>query len=50
MGCEFAYLIGYVGYCVKDNGKEQFKIVYQNVSMDNMNEHTMEYSKFVKVR
>ena len=41
---------GIVGYCMKDNMEEHFEFVHHNVSTNDMNQGTMEYAKFGKVR
>lgn len=41
--------LGMVGYCVKDNGQDQFEFVHHNMSADDMNVGKMEYTKFGKV-
>ena len=40
---------GMIGYCMKDNGKEQFDFVHRNVSATDKNEGKLEYPKFAKV-
>lgn len=40
---------GMVGYCMEDNGEEQFEFVHHNLTMKDMNDGKLEYVKFRKI-
>jgi hypothetical protein len=38
-----------IGYCMKDSGEEHFEFVHHNVSVEDMNDGKMEYTKSGKL-